>query len=114
MLEDILIGAYLTILGLLAIFGFHRSQLTYLFFKTRHNTPKPAGHFAEKDLPRVLVQLPLFNERYGVAFAKGHRFERLNAVPIKELDAEPYVQRTACEFNSHWKAMGMANRAGWV
>lgn len=60
------------------------------------------------DLPERLDPIPLFSERYGVAFAKGHRFERLNAVSIKELDSEPYVQRTACEFNSHWKAMGMA------
>jgi cellulose synthase/poly-beta-1,6-N-acetylglucosamine synthase-like glycosyltransferase len=64
MLENILIGCYLTILGLLAIYGFHRSQLVYLFFKTRKDLPEPMGHFDE--LPFVTVQLPMFNERYVV------------------------------------------------
>jgi glycosyltransferase involved in cell wall biosynthesis len=64
MLENILIGIYLGILGLLAIYGFHRSMLTYLFFKTKNNTPKPKAHFDKDKMPEVLVQLPLFNERY--------------------------------------------------
>lgn len=59
------------------------------------------------NLPERLDPIPLFAERYGVAFAKGHRFEKQNAVSVKELEAEEYVQRTSCEFNSHWKAMGM-------
>ena len=35
MLETTLIVCYLSILGLLAIYGFHRSMLVYLFFKTK-------------------------------------------------------------------------------
>jgi cellulose synthase/poly-beta-1,6-N-acetylglucosamine synthase-like glycosyltransferase len=62
MLENLLIGAYLTILGLLAVYGFHRSQLVYLFMKTRENKPKPKGEF--EVWPFVTVQLPMFNERY--------------------------------------------------
>ncbi|MCK9524207.1 MAG: glycosyltransferase family 2 protein [Proteobacteria bacterium] len=64
MLEDVLIGAYLTVFGCLAFYGFHRSHLTYLFFKTKNNVPKPQRIFSDEELPRVLVQLPLFNERY--------------------------------------------------
>ncbi len=64
MLENVLIGCYLSILGLLAIYGFHRSQLVFLFFKTREKVPVPMGRFEEKDLPNITVQLPLFNERY--------------------------------------------------
>jgi cellulose synthase/poly-beta-1,6-N-acetylglucosamine synthase-like glycosyltransferase len=64
MLDNILIGAYLTILGLLAIYGFHRSQLVYLFYKTLKDAPKPKARFEK--LPFVTVQLPLFNERYVV------------------------------------------------
>jgi DNA-binding transcriptional LysR family regulator len=59
------------------------------------------------DLPERLDPIPLYTERYGVAFAKGHRFERMNAVKVSDLDAEDYVQRTACEFTSHWTSMGM-------
>ena len=59
------------------------------------------------NLPERLDPIPLYRERYGIAFPKGHRFEKLNAVPIEELNNEHYVQRTACEFNDHWKAMGI-------
>jgi len=64
MLENILMGGYLSILGLLAIYGFHRSQLVYLFFKTREKVPRPDRIFGEEELPVITVQLPLFNERY--------------------------------------------------
>lgn len=57
------------------------------------------------DLPARLNPIPLYKERYGVAFAKGHRFERLNAVPTDELSNERYVQRTACEFDDHWDVL---------
>jgi cellulose synthase/poly-beta-1,6-N-acetylglucosamine synthase-like glycosyltransferase len=64
MLENTLIVCYLSILGLLAIYGFHRSMLVYLFFKTKEQIPKPKRIFREDELPFVTVQLPLFNERY--------------------------------------------------
>jgi cellulose synthase/poly-beta-1,6-N-acetylglucosamine synthase-like glycosyltransferase len=64
LLENILIGAYLTILGLLAVYGFHRSQLVYLFATTRKKSPKPKAYFSEQTLPKVTIQLPMFNERY--------------------------------------------------
>lgn len=60
-------------------------------------------------LPERLDPIPLYTERYGVAFAKGHRFERMNAVPFRELTGEAYVERTLCEFDDHWTAMAM----GW-
>lgn len=52
-------------------------------------------------LPARLDPIPLYTERYGVAFAKGHRFERFNAVPFKELAGEAYVERMLCEFDDH-------------
>ena len=62
MLENILIIAYLGTLGLLAVYGFHRSHLVYLFYSTRRKTPHPKAQF--KELPFVTIQLPMFNERY--------------------------------------------------
>ncbi len=56
-------------------------------------------------LPARLDPIPLYTERYGVAFAKGHRFERLNAVPFRELAGEPYVERMLCEFDDHREAI---------
>jgi len=61
------------------------------------------------ELPARLNPIPLYKERYGVAFAKGHRFERFNAVPTDELSNERYVQRTACEFDDHWDALDGAS-----
>ncbi len=57
-----LIALYLVIFLGLAVYGFHRSHLVYLFYKYRDRLPRPAGTFA--DLPAVTVQLPLFNEMY--------------------------------------------------
>lgn len=53
---------YLGIFLLLAVFGFHRSHLVYLYYKHRDRKPRAAGTFA--DLPAVTVQLPLYNEMY--------------------------------------------------
>lgn len=58
-------------------------------------------------LPPRLHAVPLYQERYGVAFAKGHRFEQVNAVPVLELQDERYVERTACEFDDHFAALGL-------
>lgn len=40
---------------------------------------------------------PLYNERYVVIFPPGHRFEKLDAVRLADLDGEDYVDRLACE-----------------
>ncbi len=39
----------------------------------------------------------IYDERYVVVFPPGHRFERLNAVALREVSGEPYVDRLACE-----------------
>jgi cellulose synthase/poly-beta-1,6-N-acetylglucosamine synthase-like glycosyltransferase len=56
---------YFIVLVLLASYGFHRYVLVYLYYKNRKNrTLDPPGEFAE--LPRVTVQLPIFNEQFVV------------------------------------------------
>jgi cellulose synthase/poly-beta-1,6-N-acetylglucosamine synthase-like glycosyltransferase len=55
---------YFTILIILSIYGIHRYCLVYLYVKNRRKAPKPQGHF--EALPRVTVQLPIYNERYVV------------------------------------------------
>jgi len=55
---------YFVLLGILSIFGAHRYGLIYLYLKNKKNAPKPAGTFTQ--LPRVTIQLPIFNERYVV------------------------------------------------
>src|SRR6202008_1499521 len=54
---------YFIVLILLASYGAHRYVLVYLYYKNRKNhTSEPAAHFDE--LPRVTVQLPMFNEQF--------------------------------------------------
>ena len=55
---------YFGILTFLALFGLHRYHLTYLFLKNRRKTPKAPKPFDQ--LPRITVQLPIYNERYVV------------------------------------------------
>src|SRR5258708_30160195 len=56
---------YFIVLILLAVYGAHRYVLVYLYYKNKKNrTTEPAAYF--EDLPRVTVQLPIFNEQYVV------------------------------------------------
>jgi cellulose synthase/poly-beta-1,6-N-acetylglucosamine synthase-like glycosyltransferase len=56
---------YFIVLIMLAGYGMHRYILVYLYYKHKKNrTTEPAAYF--EDLPRVTVQLPIFNEQYVV------------------------------------------------
>ena len=56
---------YFIVLILLASYGAHRYILVYLYYKNKRNhTTEPAQKFSE--LPRVTVQLPIFNEQFVV------------------------------------------------
>src|SRR5215467_13807198 len=56
---------YFIVLILLSGYGVHRYILVYLYYKHRDKrTSEPAAEFQE--LPRVTVQLPIFNEQYVV------------------------------------------------
>jgi cellulose synthase/poly-beta-1,6-N-acetylglucosamine synthase-like glycosyltransferase len=60
-----LLVPYFIVLILLAGYGAHRYVLVYLYYKHQRNrTTEPATRFA--DLPRITVQLPIFNEQYVV------------------------------------------------
>ena len=51
---------------------------------------------------------PLFRERYHVAFASGHRYEQMNAVPMREFEGEAYIKRIHCEFPSNFAKLAVA------
>lgn len=55
---------YFTILTILSIYGMHRYFLTYLYVKNKQKAPKPQKYTGP--LPRVTIQLPIYNERYVV------------------------------------------------
>jgi cellulose synthase/poly-beta-1,6-N-acetylglucosamine synthase-like glycosyltransferase len=58
---------YFIVLIILASYGAHRYWLVYLYYKHKKNkTTEPAARFDFDHLPRVTVQLPIFNEQYVV------------------------------------------------
>ena len=63
--DTALLIPYFIVLILLASYGLHRYVLVYLYYKNKKNrTTEPARHFDE--LPRLTVQLPIFNEQFVV------------------------------------------------
>jgi cellulose synthase/poly-beta-1,6-N-acetylglucosamine synthase-like glycosyltransferase len=59
-----ILGLYFLTLVILAILGFHRYVMVWLYFKHKHKKALPAPLPAV--LPRVTIQLPIFNEMYVV------------------------------------------------
>jgi len=55
---------YIAVFFGLSMFGAHRLRILYLYWKHRRHTPAPVRRFSE--LPRVTVQLPIFNEVHVV------------------------------------------------
>lgn len=63
-LESAILGLYFLTLVILAVFGLHRYVMVYLYFRHRDRRAVPLP--LPERLPRVTVQLPLFNEMYVV------------------------------------------------
>jgi cellulose synthase/poly-beta-1,6-N-acetylglucosamine synthase-like glycosyltransferase len=56
---------YFAVMILLSVYGVHRYTMVYMYYKNKKNyQPNPAKLFDE--LPRVTVQLPIFNEQFVI------------------------------------------------
>jgi cellulose synthase/poly-beta-1,6-N-acetylglucosamine synthase-like glycosyltransferase len=60
--ETAVLGLYFFVLVILAVFGTHRYLMIYLYHRYRDRKPQPQP--LPSELPRVTVQLPIFNELY--------------------------------------------------
>src|SRR6185312_13433327 len=60
--ETLILVLYFFVLSILAIYGWHRYYLVYLYTKNKDRAPLPPPELTT--LPRVTVQLPIFNEIY--------------------------------------------------
>jgi cellulose synthase/poly-beta-1,6-N-acetylglucosamine synthase-like glycosyltransferase len=58
------LGLYFLTLVILAFLGFHRYVMVFLYYRHKDRKPQPAP--LPHPLPRVTVQLPIFNEMYVV------------------------------------------------
>jgi cellulose synthase/poly-beta-1,6-N-acetylglucosamine synthase-like glycosyltransferase len=60
--ETLILGTYFFVLVILAVYGWHRYYLVYLYMKNKDKLPVPAGPMTS--LPVVTIQLPIYNEMY--------------------------------------------------
>src|ERR1700760_3734845 len=60
--ETLTLAAYFFVVIVLAIYGWHRYYLVYLYMSNRDKEPKQGP--ALDPLPVVTIQLPLYNEMY--------------------------------------------------
>ncbi len=63
--DMMLLVPYFVVMVILAIYGLHRYMLVFMYYRNRKNH---AGESPQKftELPRVTVQLPIFNEQFVV------------------------------------------------
>ncbi|MEO0587362.1 MAG: hypothetical protein AAF078_06965, partial [Planctomycetota bacterium] len=59
-LRSLVTAAYVVLLALICTYGVHRYWLMRVYQRHLRSCPRPATRFI--DLPRVTVQLPMFNE----------------------------------------------------
>ena len=63
--DTLLLTPYFLVMIVLSVYGLHRYKLVWQYYKHRKNaTHEPAHHFEQ--LPRITVQLPIFNEQFVV------------------------------------------------
>src|SRR5215510_10585464 len=60
--ETLILATYFFVLVILAVYGWHRYYLVYLYMKNKGRQPVPSGTL--DTLPPVTIQLPIYNEMY--------------------------------------------------
>lgn len=67
-------------------------------------TGKLDGVFCARhnDYQTHLRYFQLFEEQMVIAFPPGHRFAKLDAVPLREVSTQKYVDRVLCEFREEF------------
>src|SRR5688572_19163780 len=60
--ETLTLAAYFFVLVILAVYGWHRYYLVYLYMRHPDKSARPGPQLAP--LPAVTIQLPLYNEMY--------------------------------------------------
>src|SRR5689334_9938470 len=60
--ETLILATYFFVLVILAVYGWHRYYLVYLYMKNKGKQPVPKGTL--DPLPVVTIQLPIYNEMY--------------------------------------------------
>jgi len=102
--------AYFGILGLLCVYGAYRFRLLYLFYRYKGCRMQPKSRFSAGQLPRITVQLPLFNEMYvaeriiGAACEIDYPRELLEIQVLD--DSTDGTCEIACRAVKRWRDLG--------
>lgn len=56
-------------------------------------------------LSQPYQSIPLYQERYVVAFSPTHRFNQLDNIDLKDIQSEPYLDRLNCELREKLKSV---------
>lgn len=67
-----------------------------------------------EDIDERFHARPLYDERFVIGVGPGHVFEKQNAVRVKDLDGQAYVNRIQCEFFGHARQLFRGNGAKTV
>ena len=62
--EILFLSVYFGVLAVLSIYGSHRYRMAFLYYRHKYKLPTPKTRLER--LPRVTMQLPIFNELYVV------------------------------------------------
>ena len=60
----VLLALYVPLSCALAAYGLHRAHQLFTYLKVRNKAPQPEGEL--KELPTILIQLPVFNESVSI------------------------------------------------
>jgi len=64
LVESIILGLYFLVMGVLSLYGSHRYVMAFLYYRHKFKLATPQGRL--KALPKITIQLPIFNEMYVV------------------------------------------------
>jgi len=65
-IELSVVVAYALLLCVLSVYGGHRYYMVYLYYRHKYRLPTAPRRFTDGELPRVTIQLPIFNEMYVI------------------------------------------------
>src|SRR5512137_766660 len=108
-IEIAVVAAYGLVLLVLSVYGSHRYFMAYLYYRHKYNEPVPRSRF--EALPRVTVQLPVFNEMYvverliGAVCALDYPVDRLEIQVLDDSTDETTAIARRCV--EHWRARGV-------
>ena len=107
-LETLTLATYFFVLIILAVYGWHRYYLVYLYMKHRNHVHVPKGKF--QNLPRVTVQLPTERHQRASQRLRKERRQRTRDFDVvhnglqggiaMHLTLRPSIYRTARERSS--------------